>query len=989
MAFIPTICGNKSNITLPTGSCGGITFEGVEDATVNQGEGIDLMDGVTAYDEDGNEIPVTVSPTEIAKCDVGEHTVEYKAIGKGGNLKPYLPCGKGKLTVADCGISVETAERVITITQADPPTISGVETLSISVGTLVNLMDGVSAVDDNGNTVEVEFLGGAVDDVAESDDIATFETDLDVPLKSLKLTLEPKQPCTPWIGTTHDTAPYLHRAMPTQSNDYNREIGSLVGGTVAWNQLVQNGDFADTTGWSNHNITRSISDGIATVTYTGGGTYTGYLRNSCGGVQTVVGHKYLSLFDARLVSGAINTRARVGASDGATVALTSSWQNIASIVNATGVYAEWNVTVVTTSTNNSVFEVKNCICVDLTAEFNPTIADYVYSLEQATAGSGIAWLKSYGFLTEDYIPYSQPTLMSVQATAHKTYDGDGNVIGNYALDSSVTLNGLFQLDNGELKAYGDIYPPDGQIQRLFGKIDLGTLEYRVYTYAQGGTNFFFANLPTAPTGRPQGYDGMCDKYTVWSVIGAGYFYQVMADKQLAYSVSGVSDVPRVWIRDDSFTDPAAFKTAMSGVYLVYELATPTTETATPYTNPQVVDDGGREEYVTSNYVPVGHDSTYSLVCPISGYDEVGANVTGVNVWDEETEIGGLNTSTGAETSSTDRIRGKNYIPCMPNTTYYAKGTYIRVLFYDANKTYLHEYIANNDSFAFTTPSNCHYIRLALANTYGTTYNNDISINYPSTDHDYHAYQGQTYTADLPQTVYGGTVDLVSGALVIDRAMVTLDGSADEGWSVGTNATHYRGYTYALSDIKSHSQNAQPTSAICDKIPTGTWNNAFGGVLAIGQTGKAIGFGLDSLGITNYTDLNEWLSNNPITICYELATPQTIQLTPQEIRTLLGTNNVWSEDATHVMVIFTKSMTEDTQFNVEGLFSVNYRAEDECGNEAIVTRLINVGGVQAEALENENGIALQTEDGEVLIYVAPTEQVNNLVGSAYVGTAEAQ
>ena len=97
--------------------------------------------------------------------------------------------------------------------------------------------------------------------------------------------------------------------------------------------------------------------------------------------------------------------------------------------------------------------------------------------------------------------------------------------------------------------------------------------------------------------------------------------------------------------------------------------------------------------------------------------------------------------------------------------------------------------------------------------------------------------------------------------------------------------------------------------------------------------------------------------------------------------------MWSEDATHVRVIFAKSLTEETQFNVEGLFSASYRAEDECGNETIVTRLINVGGVSEEALENENGIALQTEDGEVLIYVAPTEPVNDLVGSAYVGISE--
>jgi len=258
-----------------------------------------------------------------------------------------------------------------------------------------------------------------------------------------------------------------------------------------------------------------------------------------------------------------------------------------------------------------------------------------------------------------------------------------------------------------------------------------------------------------------------------------------------------------------------------------------------------------------------------------------------NIWDEEWENGYIVASTGAVAPSTTEFVSKNFIPVSPNTDYYVVCPYTganRIAMYDENQNW----IGSTGWGVFQTglrtmPSNVYYIKFYCT---GSTYNNDIRI----------------YYAPMPDGyVYGGTVDLVSGELVIDRAMVTLDGSADEGWSVGTKATHYRGYTYALSDIKSHSQNAQPTSAICDKIPTGTWNNAFGGVLAIGQTGKAIGFGLDSLGITNYTDLNEWLSNNPITICYPLATPQTYQLDPQTIETLVGQNNLATDGTLAVRI----------------------------------------------------------------------------------------
>ena len=51
-------------------------------------------------------------------------------------------------------------------------------------------------------------------------------------------------------------------------------------------------------------------------------------------------------------------------------------------------------------------------------------------------------------------------------------------------------------------------------------------------------------------------------------------------------------------------------TALSGVYLVYELAAPTTEEAAPYTAIQLLDPHGTEEFVSTGIVPVGHESHY-------------------------------------------------------------------------------------------------------------------------------------------------------------------------------------------------------------------------------------------------------------------------------------------------------------------------------------------------------------------------------------------
>ena len=47
-------------------------------------------------------------------------------------------------------------------------------------------------------------------------------------------------------------------------------------------------------------------------------------------------------------------------------------------------------------------------------------------------------------------------------------------------------------------------------------------------------------------------------------------------------------------------------------------------------------------------------------------------------------------------------------------------------------------------------------------------------------------------------------------------------------------------------------------------------------------------------VTTKAEFLEWLSENPMHLVYELATPVTYQLTPQEIKTLLGVNNIWSD-----------------------------------------------------------------------------------------------
>lgn len=105
-------------------------IDGANNTSIRQGTDFDLLEGVMAYDGDGNEIPFSVTPDEVDKCSVGVQKFTYSAEGV-------------------------NKERDITVTQIPNPTISGLTDLTVNVGEEFDELDGVSAVDGNGNPVPV------------------------------------------------------------------------------------------------------------------------------------------------------------------------------------------------------------------------------------------------------------------------------------------------------------------------------------------------------------------------------------------------------------------------------------------------------------------------------------------------------------------------------------------------------------------------------------------------------------------------------------------------------------------------------------------------------------------------------------------------------------------------------------------------------------------------------------------------------------------
>ena len=170
---------------------------------------------------------------------------------------------------------------------------------------------------------------------------------------------------------------------------------------------------------------------------------------------------------------------------------------------------------------------------------------------------------------------------------------------------------------------------------------------------------------------------------------------------------------------------------------------------------------------------------------------------------------------------------------------------------------------------------------------------EYQIEVGSTATPYEPYQGQTIPIDWQTeagTVYGGHLDVLSGVLTVDMAMVDL----------GTlNWSYYVGSTYMMFITTDSLGMAQRVgwNGLCSAYPLIETPMA-------SLPDKAISTRYDDgrlrIGDTSYTDATAFkAAMTGQTLAYELATPITIQITPHEVRSLLGANNIFADtgDAT--------------------------------------------------------------------------------------------
>ena len=461
-----------------------------------------------------------------------------------------------------------------------------------------------------------------------------------------------------------DITPYLFRKTPVRKAKA-LNLKSIVGGSVVWNQLVK---IRPSTSYPMNGITATQTDGLIELSGTSSSSYSAIFID----YSPIIGHKYIVL--TKLVANPNNVGVKLGflnatVSDGA---VTIGDDKIREVTNYTGV--GFGISGYSANTDLSGIKFYANV-IDLTQALGTTIADYVYTLESGTAGSGIAWLKKYGFFTKDYYANSANTMQSVNVSAHNTvgfnaYDnstGKAKLVGgkeyqitgtytalSYSTGETITpdSNGKFTptLDgeltvtggnatntcvhlvwdgsrDGEYEPYKkNSYDLSGshEVDRKYAVVDLGTLNWRVGTvgsipcYYVSSSDLAYLNIKDVES------NNVIPNFVNKLFVACSRNDMTDTNERISYNT-----VKNILVTTNTtYADATAFKTAMSGVYLLYPLATPTTETVTnptlrgipkldannnlyydgdsfsDFQNLQIVDDFGTEEFVDSRDVPI-------------------------------------------------------------------------------------------------------------------------------------------------------------------------------------------------------------------------------------------------------------------------------------------------------------------------------------------------------------------------------------------------
>lgn len=158
--------------------------------------------------------------------------------------------------------------------------------------------------------------------------------------------------------------------------------------------------------------------------------------------------------------------------------------------------------------------------------------------------------------------------------------------------------------------------------------------------------------------------------------------------------------------------------------------------------------------------------------------------------------------------------------------------------------------------------------------------------------------GDDTTVSLGRTVYSGTLDLTTGELTVTHGFKTYTGDASENWI----------YTSSLNRVYINIPDAYRPPAYAEiksnilHLPSSEREDY---AAYINDQGNLVIYAPST--ITNASDWKTWLTSNNVQVVYELATPQTFNLTPTQVLTLLGQNYVSHDGGGNIKVVYIRDL----------------------------------------------------------------------------------
>jgi len=286
---------------------------------------------------------------------------------------------------------------------------------------------------------------------------------------------------------------------------------------------------------------------------------------------------------------------------------------------------------------------------------------------------------------------------------------------------------------------------------------------------------------------------------------------------------------------------------------------------------------------------------------ITGYTGVNLTRCGKNLFDRTKAIDGIWQADGTYTTS--NTYQTIYCRVKPSTSYTISGTEnfdnLRLCQFNTltPTTFTSRTPYNGASYTFTTSADTKMISVSPT-TSSFEASTSIQLEEGSTATAYTAYNGTTYPVswqDEAGTVYGGNLDLTTGVLTVTHAYVSNLGNFS--WSpVGTGtAGKSRFYCSDFANvIKKPASSSTVADLTCSGFSAITVDQTYGcinGLAVHHSNGYLYAYYED---YATYTGEQFKTAMSGISLAYELATPVTYQLTPTQVRALVGVNNVFND-----------------------------------------------------------------------------------------------